>query len=72
LKRSQGLNSTEWGEKSLVYHSRRGRMATYFCRTDVDSIGFVHIFGSNATGPYLSGFGNNPDYIYEDTKAYII
>ena len=44
-------------------------MATYFCRADVDSIGFVQIFGSNATGPYLSGFGNNPDYIYEDTKA---
>jgi hypothetical protein len=44
-------------------------MATHFCRTDVDSIGFVHIFGSNAPGPYLSGFGNNPDDIYEDTKA---
>lgn len=37
-----------------------------------DGYGFNRIrsyFGSNATGPYLSGFGNNPDDIYEDTKA---
>jgi hypothetical protein len=71
LKRKQGIKtiSSEWGASSLKYSNIHGRQASFFCSTMNDSVAFVHIFGSNATGPYRKHFGNGEVDPYENTNA---
>jgi hypothetical protein len=71
LKRKQGIKtiSSEWGASSLKYSNIHGRQASFFCSTMNDSIAFVHIFGSNATGPYRKHFGNGEVDPYQNTNA---
>ena len=71
LKNNQGVSSTTlaWGQKSLVYRNKKGRLAAFCCNTAVDKICFVHFFGSHATGPYANNLGNNSVDLYEGTQA---
>lgn len=71
LKRKQGITtiSSEWGASSLKYSNIHGRQASFFCSSMNDSVAFVHIFGSNATGPYRKHFGGGEVDPYENTNA---
>jgi hypothetical protein len=56
----KGLDYQEWGGKDLTYSSgKTGRQGSLGCITSDGETGlaFVHIFGSNATGPYLNYLG---------------
>jgi len=57
-----------WGLRELTY--RKG-IAAYHCATKSHSIGFIHAFGSAATGPYLNNFKNSPTDQFVDTKPRI-
>ena len=65
------VSSSEWGTGTLRYHNKHGRMATFYCKCNEDSVAYVHIFGSNATGPYVNHMGNNPLDPFEDTQRRI-
>lgn len=72
LKAAQGFNTTSfrWGQDKLRYEDIEGiKFGSFYCQAHMDSVAFVHIFGSNATGPYHNNVGNNPLDIYEDTQA---
>ena len=72
FKALQGINTTSlrWGQDKLRYENVEGiKFGSFYCKADNDSVAFVHIFGSNATGPYHNNLGNNPLDIYEDTVA---
>ena len=72
FKALQGFNTTSlrWGQDKLRYDNVEGvKFGSFYCKADKDSVAFVHIFGSNATGPYHNNLGNNPLDIYEDTVA---
>jgi hypothetical protein len=69
LKKRQGyitLAQDFWSD-TLTYKNDKGRVATYYCKANGNTIAFVHIFGSNATGPYLNNAGK--EEIFGDTKA---
>jgi len=62
-----GRNATEWGSRHLNYRKKgSGRQATLTCANSdgIHRISFVHVFGSNETGPYLNFLGGG----LEDTK----
>jgi hypothetical protein len=46
----------------------QGRMGTYYCKTHLDSVAYVQIYGSNAVGPYRK-FGIDPRDVYDHTTA---
>lgn len=71
VKRKQGITtiSSEWGSSSLKYSNIHGRHASFFCSAMNDTVAFVHIFGSNATGPYRKYFGSGEVDPYENTNA---
>ena len=71
LQRSRGVQVTSfnWGDSSIKYASKKGMMPSDICVSTTDSIAFVHIFGSNATGPYLHMFSNSPEDPYVDTQV---
>ncbi len=68
--RVSGLDTREWGGKDLAYSSgKTGRQGSLCCITKNGEIGlaFVHIFGSNSTGPYINNLGGG----FEDTELRI-
>jgi hypothetical protein len=62
-------NSSVWGPWVLAaQHMIQGRMGTYYCKTHLDSVAYVQIYGSNAVGPYRK-FGIDPRDVYDHTTA---
>ena len=63
-----------WADGVMRYGGAKGKkMAAYICGSHVtnDSIAFVHIFGSNPTGPYFQGFMNSVEDPFTDTPSRI-
>ena len=73
LKNNQGHNTTKkrWDKRTLLYRNIAGRLGSAICQTENDSIAFVHLFGSDATGPYanLKTFGDGHNDPYEGTQS---
>lgn len=60
-----------WGEGSIK-HSNGMRIPSWICISDnEDSIAFVHIYGSNATGPYFHNYMSGPGDLLVDTRPRI-
>lgn len=58
-------HKTEWAQ-NFTY--KEGAQASAVCRSDTVTIGFLHIYGSAPTGPYLHNHGNTRDDPYADTE----
>ena len=44
------------------------RIPSWICISDEDSIAFVHVYGSNATGPYFHNYIASPSDPLVDTQ----
>ena len=54
-------NHSVWGPWELsARHATAGRMGTFYCRTNLDSVAYVQVYGSGAVGPYAN-HGRNPN-----------
>ena len=74
-KSNANVWSNHWGASSGLQYGNINskKQPAFICGSNLtnDSLGFVHTFGSNPTGPYYEGFTNNKEDHYADTPARI-
>jgi len=61
-------NQFAWGSSSFRY-SKGMRIPSWMCTSDGHSIAFVHVYGSNDTGPYFHNYISTAEDPYIDTKS---
>lgn len=73
--RQRGIEATsfEWGEGSIRYQTITGaQLPATLCHHGQSTIAFVHMYGSNATGPYFHNFKGSGLEPFIDTKPRIV
>jgi hypothetical protein len=60
-------NVQDWSNKLFGY--KKDTLGAALCKKSEGSMGQLHFFGSNASGPYLHNYRNTPKEPFADTKA---
>jgi hypothetical protein len=68
-KQSSSATTQDWANKVFKYS--KSSSGAVLCNTSEWSIGQLHVFGSNPSGPYLNNYRNTPGDPFIDTKPRI-